>query len=112
MTIRGMERRLFPRKLIDSRVVFEDEFGEGIIFLNIEDISLGGLFISSDIPIKVGSYVFLSFSLPNSKNKIHATGQVVRVSRKAGDGEEREGMGIRFVGLSHEAAEEITEFIS
>jgi uncharacterized protein (TIGR02266 family) len=112
MTVRGLERRLFPRKLIDTKVVFEDEFGEGVIFLNVEDISLGGLFISADIPIKIESYVFLSFLLPGSKNKIHATGQVVRVTRREGDKEIREGMGIRFVGLSREAADEISEFIS
>ena len=111
---KGLERRLFPRKIITTNVVFEDEFGEGVIYLPVEDISLGGLFISASIPIKVDSYVFLSFKLPGSKNEIHATGRIVRVTQSVANKDVtlQEGMGIRFVGLSREASKEISEFIS
>lgn len=111
---RGLEKRLFPRKLMKTRVVFEDEFGAGLICLYAEDISLGGLFITSDIPIKVGSYVFLSFCLPDSNVRIRATGQIVRIS-VGGTGPEpeaRQGMGVRFVGLSPEASAAIQDFVS
>lgn len=114
MTKGGMEKRLFPRKLIGTKVIFEDEFGDGLICLYAEDISMGGIFISSDIPIKIGSYVFLSFYLPVSNVEIRATGQVMRIARKESkEGfDRREGMGIRFVGLSPEAAKAIQDFVS
>lgn len=107
------ERRLFPRKLMRTKIVFEDEFGDGMVWLHAEDISLGGLFIESDIPIKVGSYVFLSFFLPDSNIKIRATGQIVRAVKKAGSAEldGRGGLGVRFVGLSSEATKAIQEYV-
>lgn len=110
----GLERRLYPRRRARIKVVFKDEFGDGLLALWSENISVGGLFIASDIPIRIGSYVFLSFSLPDAKDEISATGQVVRIARK--DAEEgvgeREGIGIRFVGLSSEASEAIRRFVS
>jgi hypothetical protein len=112
MRVSGLERRLFSRKLVAIDVVFEDEFGEGVIVLKADDLSLGGLFIASDIPIKIGSYVFLSFSLPGSKTNIHATGQVMRVVPAGKNPPQQEGIGIRFVGLSRDAVEEITEFVA
>lgn len=109
----GMEKRLFSRKLIRTKVVFDDEFSEGLIYLFTEDISMGGLFISSDIPIKIRSYVFISFYLPGGKTLIRATGQVVRISKKevSPGVQERQGMGIRFVGLSPEASAAIQEYV-
>lgn len=114
MNNNGLEKRLFSRKLIRAKVVFEDEFGEGLIYLYAEDISLGGLFLSSDIPIRVGSYVFLSFRLPNSSMEIRATGQVVRTTRpkKAAGVDDKGGLGVRFVGLSMEAVKAIQEYVS
>ena len=109
-----LEKRLFPRKLTDIMVVFEDEFCEGLIYLYARDMSLGGLYIESTIPIKIGSYVFLSFVLPGKIAKIRATGQIVREKRKEakrGLGQ-REGIGIRFVGLSEESAKALSEYVT
>lgn len=117
MNTKGIEKRLFPRKLVRTKVVFEDEFGEGLIYLYTENISLGGLFLTSYIPIKVGSYIFLSFCLPNSKVMIRGTGQVMRVSKindaeNTEDKDNPEGLGIRFVGLSQESVDVIREYVS
>lgn len=110
----GGEKRLFARKQFRTKVVFEDEYGEGLISLFAEDLSLGGLFITGNIPIKTGSYVFVSFLIPGYSKKIRATGQIVRVVRKSDDLKTviREGLGIRFVGLSKEAIDLIQEFVS
>ena len=110
----GMERRLFPRKLIRTKVFFEDEFGEALIWLYAENISLGGLFLASDIPIKINSYVFLSFYLPETKIEIRATGQVVRIKKPLNPAKNNKetGIGIRFVGLSKKSANAIQEYIS
>lgn len=113
MNKKGSERRVFPRRLIKTKVVFEDEFGEGLICLDAVDISLGGVFLNADIPMKTGSYVFLSFYLPETKIEIRATGQVARVVRSdEGASNEKEGVGVRFVGLSNESVQAIQEYIS
>lgn len=112
MSDKGSERRLFARKLMKTKVVFDDEFGNGVIYLFSEDISTGGLLISGEIPIKIGSYVLLSFRLPESSVNIRATGEVVRVQRRSGEEKKgASGMGIRFVGLSGDSFNIIREYI-
>lgn len=108
MSIGGIENRLYSRKIVDMKVVFDDEFGEGLIYVYANNISLGGLFLKTEIPIKIGSYVFLNFELPKTRFKIRATGQIVRASL---DKEEGVGIGVRFVGLSEEAIKTIEEYL-
>lgn len=106
------DRRIFPRKLLRTKVVFEDEFGEGLFYLYSEDVSLGGLFVSGDIPIKIGSYVFLSFMLPGTSTKISATGQIMRLARESGGDQKKQGMGVRFIGLAEEYSNIISSWLS
>lgn len=108
----GSEKRLFPRKLMKTKVVFEDEFGDGMICAYADDISLGGLFLLSDIPLKVGSYIFISFFLPDSSIEVRSTGQIVRVTRESTkDGGASQGMGVRFVGLTGDTARAIQDYV-
>lgn len=93
------EKRLYPRVPIRAQVVFENENSEGVLYFFSTDISAGGLFIESDIPIRIGTQVFLRFSLtPNSK-PIQATGEVVRVMHQENQDHSRGkvGVGIRFI---------------
>ncbi|MFH1830513.1 MAG: PilZ domain-containing protein [Pseudomonadota bacterium] len=99
------ERRLFPRKSLRTKVVFEDEFGDGLFYVWSEDISEGGIFLASDIPVKLGTFLYLSFVLPTHKRPIRVTGEVIRLSAPG-------GMGIRFVGLSDIARKRLEDFIS
>lgn len=99
------DRRLHPRKEFKTRVVFEDEFGDGLFYVWSEDFSQGGIFLSSDVPVKVGTMLYLSFVLPGHKRPVRVTGEVVRI---AGEN----GMGIRFVGLSDLATKRLEEFLS
>jgi uncharacterized protein (TIGR02266 family) len=92
------EKRLYPRRPIRTQVVFENEDSEGILYFFSTDISAGGLFIESDIPIKTGTQVFLRFSLTPKSKPIQATGEVVRVMKhEKKDGEGKVGIGIRFI---------------
>ncbi len=95
------EKRLFPRKPIRTQVVFENEDSEGVLYFFSTDISLGGIFIESDIPIKVGTQVFLRFHVDTDPRPIQATGEVVRVMRDQSDAEAQTkmGIGIRFLYL-------------
>lgn len=90
----GGDRRLFVRKPLKCQVIFEDELGEPLLALESENLSLGGLFLHGDIPIRTGARTFLSFHLPTAPMPIRLVGEVVRLQSA---GAPVHGMGIRFV---------------
>jgi len=100
------ERRLYPRRQYRTRIVFDDEFGDGLFYVFSEDISMGGVFLASDIPMRLGTLLFLSFQLPGHKRPVRVTGEVVRRGENAGG-----GMGIRFLGLSDLARKRLEDFL-
>lgn len=100
-------RRVHERCKYCTRVVFDDEFGEGLFYVNSEDVSLGGMYLSSAIPLKVGTLIFISFHVPPHKRPIRATAEVIRRTGHAGE----DGMGVRFVGLSEMAKKRLIEFL-
>jgi uncharacterized protein (TIGR02266 family) len=104
-----VEKRIYPRRPLRTPVVFEDEFGEGLFYVYSENISLGGLFLASSVPLRLGTLLFLSFSLPGHKRPIRVTGEVVRIIHPD-DGVE--GVGVRFVGLTDQAIKRIQDFLS
>jgi len=108
------DKRLYPRKPIRTQVVFENEDSEGVLYFFSTDISAGGLFLESEIPIRLGTQVFLRFSLTPKAKPIQATGEVVRVMRdkKNIDGKEKVGIGIQFIYIHPLDRELIQEFIS
>lgn len=105
-----MEKRVYPRKTLRTKVVFEDESGEGFVYFYSTDLSLGGLFFESDVPLRIGTRVFLSFAVAEGRPPVRATGQVVRVERESSESLPVVGMGIQFVDLPEEARRVIAEF--
>lgn len=105
-----VERRLFSRKGFETDVIFEDEFGDGLFYVKSQDISMGGVFLASSIPVRIGTMLFLSMALPPHKRPIRFTGEVVRITKPGS--QSVCGMGIRFVGLSDVARERLEEFLS
>ncbi|HKX13358.1 MAG TPA: TIGR02266 family protein [bacterium] len=106
------EKRLYPRKPIRTQVVFENEDSEGVLYFFSTDISAGGLFLETDIPIRLGTQVFLRFSLMPKARPIQATGEVVRVMRDQNEsGEGKLGVGIRFIYIHPLDRELIQDFI-
>ncbi len=104
------ERRLFSRKGFEADVVFEDEFGDGLFYVKSLDISMGGVFLASSIPVRIGTMMFLSITLPPHKRPIKFTGEVVRITKPGS--QVVQGMGIRFVGLSEAARQRLEEFFA
>ncbi|PIR16699.1 MAG: hypothetical protein COV46_07300 [Deltaproteobacteria bacterium CG11_big_fil_rev_8_21_14_0_20_49_13] len=86
-------KRAFARNILTTKVFFNDEIGNPLIYMNARDISLGGMFIEGGIPLKAGSLAFISFGIKGKP--VTVTGQAVRVD----DG----GIGVRFMGLPDEA---------
>lgn len=107
------EKRLTLRRAWRTKVVLEDEYGEGLVYLYSKDISLGGLLLEEAPPLKLGSQLFLSFCLPGKKRPIRITGQIVRFIEHSVNGTatvKREA-GIRFVDLDPRTFELLSAFV-
>lgn len=91
------DKRLHFRKNMEIPINFEDEFGSSLIYLLSKDISLGGVFLDGDVPIRVGSQTFLNFTLPGDTGFIRCTAKVVRVVREE---EKIEGFGVQFTNVA------------
>ncbi len=108
----SIEKRIYPRKTLRSQLIFEDESGEGFIYFYSTDISVGGIFLESDIPLKLGTHVLLSFALRDGEAPIRGTGTVVRLERNTEDSQPVVGMGLQFAELPEDAKKKIQEFIA
>lgn len=107
------EKRLDIRRPSRLKVVFEDEFGKGLIYLYSKDISVGGLFLEATPPLKLGAHLFLSFILPGKKRPIRTTGEVVRFVEHDFKGREkvRRDAGIRFLDIDFKGLKQLTDFM-
>ena len=105
------EKRLSFRRKWRAKIVFEDEFGEGILYLYSKDISLGGLFLETPPPLKLGAHLFLSFVLPGKKRPLKMTGQVVRMVDSGEETGPHRGAGIRFTDLDAKTFKALSGFV-
>ncbi len=99
------EKRLYRRKPMHTKVIFEDEYCQGLFYVYSKDVSLGGLFLESAIPLREGTLLLLSFTLPDSQEKIRLTGEAIRVSYP------KKGMGIRFIDLPTKERQLLEKYI-
>jgi Tfp pilus assembly protein PilZ len=78
------------RKHLRERVlILMDCLGNNCAFTDfIQNISAGGLFIETQLPLFVGLKLSMTFSLPKAQDPIRITGEIVRVDSK--------GIGIQF----------------
>ena len=76
-------------------------------FQRTADVSPGGLHLAGTIPHPEGTEVRVRFSLPGGGDDIETRGTVTAGTRDAGG----TGMGIRFIDLDPEAAQQIDWFI-
>lgn len=107
------EKRLNLRRPWRSKIILEDEFGTGLIYLYSKDISVGGVLLESVPPIKLGSQLFLSFFLPGEKRPLRITGQIVRFVEHAGADFSRthSEAGVRFLDLDGPTLRRLSDFI-
>lgn len=100
------EHRLFPRKPATFDVILEDEHGEPLLILAAENLSVGGVFLQGDVPLRVGTHTLLSFQLDPMLPPIRLVGEIVRVQWLEAPEETdaavlpREGFGVRFVEVA------------
>ncbi len=76
--IRRDARKLFKsgRPIIAECKTIDSEF-KGVI----QDVSASGVFIATDDDLKVGQEVAMTFTFPDSKKTIMATGEIARTTR-------------------------------
>ena len=86
-------RRIDPRyeRQLDVEVVAD---GKKSLSRTV-NISLGGLFLESSVPLELGATVQLRFSLPTQPEPVEVAGDVRWVVKREG----HQGIGIRFQGL-------------
>ena len=65
-----------------------------------QNISMGGLFMSTDRTLHVGDRFPLEFILPDRKTKILCTGEVSWTRQYSSEGPRSQGVGIRFLDLN------------
>ena len=108
--IASHEKRIHPRKVLRTQVLFEDETGEGFIYFYSTDVSTGGIFLESDIPLEMGTMVSLQFHLGEGYSPIRTAGRVVRVEKQPHDTLPVVGMGLQFDFLSEEQKKALADF--
>ena len=111
-----MNNRISPRKALQTRVIFEDEFSEDLLYFISSNLSTSGIFIQTDLPLKAGTKVFLKFCLYVDDKPIHVAAEVMRqITKKRGPGRKKPitpGVGLKFLGLSQSDFKKIEKFMT
>src|ERR1041385_8448941 len=101
-----LERRRFERAPMTAQVEYEltSSSGPSRVRRNMANISLGGMFITTEEPIRTGTRMVVRFELPN-KHRVIAVSKV-RYAKKG------VGLGVEFLSLDEEDHEELKEYIT
>ena len=98
---------------IDLEVTVDLESAHNFFSGVASNISVGGLFIATREPRKIGELVTVRLALPGDDRSLTVDG-VVRWIRAQEGSQEREGavgMGVQFLGLSPDAHAAISKFV-
>lgn len=116
-----VERRKHPRVKLKAEVLCykvdeDNKKGTGILHFYSKDMSVGGIFLQTGIPLEVGSIVYLKFSLPGLPEPVTTRARIIgtqgRVTRISNSGTEKiTGMGIEFQFLGYDERKLIDAFI-
>ena len=117
-----VERRKHPRvhlrvKVQCYRVEEDNSRGVGILHFTSRNISAGGIFLETKIPLKVGSLIYLRFALPGMKKPLATRATIIGTQVKAIRGgdeklEQVTGVGVEFLFLGHDEKKLIESFVS
>lgn len=75
------------------------------------NISVGGMFLKTETPYAVETFVKLEFPLPGETKPVSADGRVVRAVPPSPDSDNPPGMGIQFMNLSPDDKATIERFV-
>src|SRR5205814_2385799 len=101
------ERRKNERAEVTAQVEYEltnSSSGPSRVRRNMANISIGGLFITTEEPIRAGTRMVVRFELPN-KHRVIAVSRVCYARKGL-------GLGVEFLNLDDEDREEIEAYIA
>ena len=75
------------------------------------DLGTGGVFIETTNPLPMGESVNLTFTIPDSKETLVASGKVIWVQEAVPEKELTAGMGVQFDEFTPDQREILTNFI-
>ncbi|MBW2493166.1 MAG: PilZ domain-containing protein [Deltaproteobacteria bacterium] len=101
------QKRKSVRVPLDLNVDFESR-GEVRKCL-MKNLSAGGLFVATESPLPIGTPFNVRIRIERTGEEIERPGEVVSVGVSANLAREQHGMGIRFVNLSAEQIQLVTE---
>ncbi|MBW2540994.1 MAG: PilZ domain-containing protein [Deltaproteobacteria bacterium] len=101
------QKRKSVRVPLDLNVDFESR-GEVRKCL-MKNLSAGGLFVATESPLPIGTPFNVRIRIERTGEEIELPGEVVSVGVSANLAREQHGMGIRFVNLSAEQIQLVTE---
>jgi len=105
------DNRTFQRVPIQLLVDYKSE--GNYLFDFCKDLGAGGVFIQTKSPLPQGSSVDLTFTIPDSKETLEATGKVIWVQPfVSGRNDLVPGMGVQFAGFGGDQRKTLEEFVS
>lgn len=107
----GSDRRLFRRVPFFRKVQYRFESIEDFRTQFANDLSLGGMFIRTDMPEAMGTVIFLEFDLQDGSKILSGYGKVVRVN-PTGVPDFDPGMGVEFLKFDDESLQRIRQLVS
>ena len=102
-----LERRRFERAPITAQVEYEltnSSSGPSRVRRNVANISIGGMFITTEEPIRAGTRMVVRFELPN-RHRVIAVSRVCYTRKGL-------GLGVEFLNLDEEDRDEIESYIA
>lgn len=106
---RLLDRRRFGR--VEARLQVQFVYADGFFELETEDLSIGGMFITTQHLLSVGERLRLVLHLPGSKPAIKVVAEVARVVEESTKGQPS-GIGVKFVDMNEQDKEAIQDFLA
>ena len=100
------EKRQFDRVAKKLEICFGSYYE--FIEAYTENIGMGGLFVRTEEPAKIGDQLYLQFNLPGTEHSIQCEGEVKWLKKQ---GQRYLGMGISFLSLRHEDKDLIDHYV-
>jgi uncharacterized protein (TIGR02266 family) len=107
-SIESDERRNYSRKRVTVKVGLRSEHGFWAGFT--EDISEGGIFVATSAPFELGEKVTVNLMLGKQLGLVPVSCEVSWIRPDTGGGLPP-GMGLRFLDLKDEAAEQVRNYV-
>lgn len=99
----GEDSRKHTRKRIEARVWIGEEEQDGTFYLEMRDLSIGGMYLESDFLFEPGEILTVAFDIFDGSPPISLTASVIWASIGQEDPEHRAeypGMGLQFLSVN------------